>query len=75
MRTFTFRGLTFRELDPFGLEVQHDDKWFWVDFGNREELEQCQESEIEIWLSETRQYSGHISFPDSIVQNGIYKLF
>lgn len=60
---FTFRGLIFRELKPFGLEVYHRGQWYETDFVNRKSLEQMTEiPDISLWSD--RSIVGNLQFVD-----------
>lgn len=52
MKEFTFRGLKFKELRPFGLKVQGPSgQWLETDFVNRKALEQMTDiPDISLWL-------------------------
>ena len=61
---FGFRGLTFRPLSPFGLEVRVGGKWYLTDYINRRALEQMGDEipDISLW-NEKRSVIGNVRFP------------
>lgn len=63
--TFEFRGLTFRTLDPIGIEVKVGNKWLSTDFLNRRTLEQLASEipDIGTW-GKRMAYLGSVRFPD-----------
>lgn len=66
VKEFIFRGLKFRELKPFGLEVQgQGNQWFGTDFINRKALEQMTEvPDISLWLD--RCVVGNLRFKEGV---------
>jgi len=65
-QTFRHRGLTFRHLDPIGLEVYDPVqlRWFDTDFMSRASLEASHLPDIGLWgRHNTRHYHGSLQFP------------
>jgi len=71
--TFTFRGLTFRPcgpvglIDPVGLEVLSEGKWYEADYMNRAALERQAKTvpDIGLWgKGNTREYFGSARFTE-----------